>query len=85
MGKDGATELKLMRDRGSVTIAQDEESSVIYGMPGEAIRLGGATYVLSPDKISIMLTSLVARASSQTGTENIGGVSVETVGRSDGL
>jgi two-component system chemotaxis response regulator CheB len=85
MGKDGALELKLMRDQGAVTIAQDEETSVIHGMPGEAIRLGGATYVLSPDKISIMLTSLVARASSQAGTESVGGFSIEAVGRSDGL
>lgn len=60
MGKDGAHELKLMRDRGAVTIAQDRESSVVHGMPGHAISLGGATYVLSPEKIAVVLTSLVA-------------------------
>lgn len=59
MGKDGARELKLMRDRGAVTIAQDRESSVVHGMPGHAIGLGGATYVLSPEKIAEALTSLV--------------------------
>lgn len=59
MGKDGAQELKLMRDQGAVTIAQDRESSVVHGMPGHAIGLGAATYVLSPEKIALALTSLV--------------------------
>jgi two-component system chemotaxis response regulator CheB len=59
MGKDGAEELKLMRQKGAVTIAQDEESSVVHGMPGEAIELDATTYVLSPDKISEALISLV--------------------------
>jgi two-component system chemotaxis response regulator CheB len=60
MGKDGAWELKLMREKGAVTIAQDEETSVVHGMPGEAIRLGGATYVMPPEKIPLVLTSLVS-------------------------
>ncbi|MBC8017825.1 MAG: chemotaxis-specific protein-glutamate methyltransferase CheB [Verrucomicrobia bacterium] len=51
MGNDGARELKLMKDRGAVTIAQDRESSVIFGMPGEAVNLDAACYVLTPDKI----------------------------------
>jgi two-component system chemotaxis response regulator CheB len=59
MGKDGAEELKAMRDSGAVTIAQDKESSVVYGMPGEAIKLDGATYVLPPEKITDALTALV--------------------------
>jgi two-component system chemotaxis response regulator CheB len=71
MGKDGALELKLMKEQGAITIAQDKESSVIHGMPGEAIRLGGATYVLAPEKISIMLTRLAARVCSQPGTEGV--------------
>ena len=71
MGKDGALELKLMREQGALTIAQDKETSVVHGMPGEAIRLGGATYVLPPEKISIMLTSLVARVRSQPGAESV--------------
>lgn len=52
MGRDGAKELRLMRERGAVTIAQDEETSVVHGMPGEAIRLKGARYVLPPDRIA---------------------------------
>jgi two-component system chemotaxis response regulator CheB len=59
MGKDGAAELKLMKDRGAVTIAQNRESSVVNGMPGEAVKLGGATYVLSADKIADRLVALV--------------------------
>jgi two-component system chemotaxis response regulator CheB len=58
MGKDGAEELKLMKEKGAMTIAQDKESSVIHGMPGEAIKLGAATYILSPDKIAAMLVGL---------------------------
>ena len=60
MGKDGAEELRLMKEKGSITIAQDEESSVVHGMPGEAIRLGGASYVLSPNRIAAALTTLAA-------------------------
>ena len=58
MGKDGAQELKLMRDKGAVTIAQDAESSVVHSMPGEAIQLGAAMYVLPPDRISATLAGL---------------------------
>ncbi|HKZ78616.1 MAG TPA: chemotaxis-specific protein-glutamate methyltransferase CheB [Pyrinomonadaceae bacterium] len=58
MGKDGAHELKLMKEKGAITVAQDEESSVIHGMPGEAVNLGAATYVLSPGGIASVLTRL---------------------------
>jgi len=51
MGKDGAKELLLMKEKGAMTIAQDRESAVVPGMPGEAIDLGAAMYVLTPDKI----------------------------------
>jgi len=61
MGKDGAAELQLMRDRGATTIAQDHDSSVVHGMPGEAIRLGAAVHVLAADKIADGLVALVAR------------------------
>src|SRR3989338_5012833 len=61
MGKDGAMEMKMMKDNGAVTIAQDRESSVVYGMPGEAVRLDGATYVLSPEEIAQTLEALARR------------------------
>lgn len=61
MGRDGAAELKLMRDHGAVTIAQDRESSVVHGMPGEAIALGAAAHVLPADKIAGALMAMVNR------------------------
>ena len=63
MGKDGAGELKLMKDTGAVTIAQDRDSSVVHGMPGEAIGLGGATHVLPADEIAGALVALVSHSS----------------------
>lgn len=59
MGRDGAEELKIMRERGALTIVQDKNSSVIYGMGKRAIELGAALHVLPPDKISAMLNALV--------------------------
>lgn len=59
MGKDGARELKVLRDLGAVTIAQDKESSVVHGMPGEAIKCEAATYVLSPEGIAEVLRRVV--------------------------
>lgn len=59
MGRDGAEELKLMRERGALTIAQDQETSVVHGMPGEAIRIGAATQVLPLGKIAAVLIRLV--------------------------
>lgn len=61
MGRDGAAELRLMRDAGAMTIAQDRGSSIIHGMPGEAIRLGGASLVLPPHAIAATINSLVCR------------------------
>ena len=51
MGDDGARGLKEMRDTGSPTIAEDESTCVVFGMPKEAIRLGGAAKVAPLDEI----------------------------------
>lgn len=59
MGTDGAAELKRLRDAGGVTFAQDEASSLVHGMPGEAIRLGAAEYVFSPSGIATELMRLI--------------------------
>ena len=66
MGRDGASELKLMRERGALTIAQDKESSVVHGMPGAAVELDAATHVASPPQIAALLRALVAAPDSPT-------------------
>jgi two-component system chemotaxis response regulator CheB len=58
MGQDGAQGLlRLWKARG-ITIAQDEASSVIFGMPRAAIRLGAAEHVLPPGQIAAMIRTL---------------------------
>jgi two-component system chemotaxis response regulator CheB len=52
MGDDGARGLKEMHDAGAHTVAQDEESCVVYGMPKEAIKLGGVDRVLGLQDIA---------------------------------
>lgn len=51
MGKDGAEGLLTMKRAGAKTIVQDRETSVVWGMPGEAVKLGAADYVLPLKKI----------------------------------
>lgn len=53
MGDDGAKGLKAMRDQGAFTIAQDEKSSVVYGMPQKAVEYGGAIKVVPLDQIPL--------------------------------
>ena len=55
MGDDGARGLREMHDAGAATIAQDEASSVVFGMPKEAIKLGATDSVLSLDSIPAAL------------------------------
>jgi len=61
MGRDGAEELKAMKEKGAITIAQDKESSVVHGMPGEAIKIDAATYALPPEGIAEFLSRLSKR------------------------
>jgi len=58
MGADGAVGMKEMQVAGSPTIAQDERSSVVWGMPGEAVKLGAADDVLALSKIAERLQTL---------------------------
>jgi len=70
MGKDGAAELKEMRDRGAYTIAQDRDTSIVHGMPGAAIERGAATVVLPADRIAGALIGQVAPGPSPHGDTN---------------
>ncbi|HOV14390.1 MAG TPA: chemotaxis response regulator protein-glutamate methylesterase [Spirochaetota bacterium] len=51
MGKDGALGLKAIKDAGGITIAQNETSCVVYGMPKAAVDIGAAHYILNLDEI----------------------------------
>jgi two-component system chemotaxis response regulator CheB len=52
MGADGAEGLLAMKDKGAYTIAQDEASCVVFGMPKEAIKRGGVNKVLPLSRIA---------------------------------
>ena len=58
MGADGADGLREMRDAGGRTIAQDEASCVVFGMPKEAIARGAAEAVLPLDKIAAAILQM---------------------------
>lgn len=61
MGKDGAIGLKAIRDAGGYTVAQDEASCVVYGMPREAVALGAAEEVLDLAQIAETLMQQVRK------------------------
>lgn len=60
MGDDGACGLKEMLEAGAATIAQDEASSVVWGMPGAAYKLGAAQLVLPLHRIPVESLRLMA-------------------------
>jgi two-component system, chemotaxis family, protein-glutamate methylesterase/glutaminase len=60
MGADGAEGLLKMKRAGAQTVAQDEASCVVFGMPREAIRLGAVDHVLPLHRIAAELLALSA-------------------------
>jgi two-component system, chemotaxis family, protein-glutamate methylesterase/glutaminase len=62
MGDDGAEALAMLHAQGGATIAEAEETAVVWGMPGELVRAGGAAYVLPLTSIAERLQRLVPRA-----------------------
>jgi two-component system chemotaxis response regulator CheB len=60
MGNDGAKAMAELRMRGGRTIAESQETAVIWGMPGELVKAGGADFVLPLNEISAQLQKLVA-------------------------
>jgi two-component system chemotaxis response regulator CheB len=64
MGRDGAAGLLALRQAGALTVAQDEETCIVYGMPREAALLGAAGRVLPLQDIGRFLaTAALARGS----------------------
>jgi two-component system, chemotaxis family, protein-glutamate methylesterase/glutaminase len=61
MGDDGARGLREMRDAGARTIGQDEQSCVVYGMPKEAVKLGGVELVLPLGEIAGAIAGTISR------------------------
>ncbi|MDO9314207.1 MAG: chemotaxis response regulator protein-glutamate methylesterase [Burkholderiaceae bacterium] len=61
MGDDGARGMKLLHDRGARTIAQNEETCVVFGMPKEAIKLGGVDEILPLSQMSSAIRAFDAR------------------------
>jgi two-component system chemotaxis response regulator CheB len=70
MGDDGVRAMKRLRAKGAATVVQDEDSSVVWGMPGSAMRTGCATLQLPPARMAEYLCTAVgvenAPAASQT-------------------
>jgi two-component system, chemotaxis family, protein-glutamate methylesterase/glutaminase len=62
MGDDGARGLREMLDAGAGTIAQDEASSVVWGMPGSAVKIGAAAQVLPLHQIAAQVLALASAA-----------------------
>ena len=60
MGSDGAQGLLKMKRAGARTLAQDEASCVVFGMPREAIRMGAVDHVIPLDRVAAELTALSA-------------------------
>lgn len=63
MGSDGAQGLKRMQERGAITLAQDEQSCVVFGMPRAAIALGAADHIVSLDRMPRAIVEMAAARS----------------------
>ena len=66
MGDDGVDALVRLRERGGLTIAQDEATSVVFGMPAELIRRGGATIVLPSHQIASQIVQWLCSSKKST-------------------
>ncbi|CAO3404810.1 Chemotaxis response regulator protein-glutamate methylesterase CheB (EC 3.1.1.61) [Azospirillum palustre] len=67
MGNDGAASMAELHARGGRTIAESEDSAVVFGMPQELIRRGGAGVVLASDRIAGQLTRWLSPAARRAG------------------
>ena len=71
MGKDGASGMARLRGTGAGTIAQDENTSVVWGMPGAAVKIGAVEHVVALNKVAYKLLDL---ASNKPTSESVLGV-----------
>ena len=60
MGVDGVKEMKALKEMGAATLVQDKETSVVWGMPGEAARIDAAGYKGSPEDLAGILSAMTA-------------------------
>ncbi len=58
MGSDGSAEIKKLKEAGALTIAQDQKSALVHGMPGEAIKLGGIDYIMDTSNITALFKEI---------------------------
>lgn len=63
MGSDGAAGMLSMKEAGAINIAQDENSSVVYGMPREAVKLGAVDHIEDIDKIAALAVRCISASS----------------------
>ena len=68
MGDDGARGIKEMLEAGAPTVAQDEATSVVWGMPGAAVKHGGVQEVLPLERIAEAVLRLAAGSSDTAGS-----------------
>jgi two-component system chemotaxis response regulator CheB len=66
MGNDGAEAMTELRTRGGKTIAEAEETAIVWGMPGELVRAGGADWVVPLPNIAARLQKLVPNDAAHT-------------------
>jgi len=76
MGRDGARGLKILRDAGCHTIAQDKSTSAVYGMPKAAAALNAASEILALQKIGPRLRELFGSEAKATHSKRRGSGSV---------
>jgi two-component system chemotaxis response regulator CheB len=67
MGDDGARGMLAMKEAGARTVAQDEASSVVWGMPGSAVKIGAAQKVVPLNEVAATLLQMITMESHPPG------------------